>query len=69
MTTRAGSENRIPVTVHRRGQSWTGFYVIEPDGRLVVASAYGSKTEPLGRKKADKLAEKLLGEIVETWGR
>lgn len=71
MTTQAGDENRIPVAVWRAGKAWNGFYVIEPAApggkRLLVCSAYGSRAEPLGRKQPGRLAERLLGEILDAY--
>lgn len=53
------------VRIIRGGQRFTASYHID-DGQLHVWSAWGSRTEPVGRTKDFKArAEVLLGEIVD----
>lgn len=50
-----------------RDRSYSGHYEVK-GGKLCVHSAYGSKAAPAGKKAQpilDRLAEKLLTEIVE----
>lgn len=61
-----GSERivRHPISVTLGDRAWSGSWEIE-DGRLIVSSAYGSRAEPIGRRKnLEPRAMALLGEIV-----
>ena len=53
------------VRVTRGGKTWTASWHVD-EGKLFVSSAYGSRTEPVGRRKnlGDR-AEQILGEIIE----
>lgn len=53
------------VQIMRGGRTYTASWHVE-DGKLLVSSAYGSRVEPVGRRRdLAGRATVLLGEIVE----
>lgn len=52
-----------PFTVEHAGRKWSGAWEIEGKD-VLVSSAYGSDREPLGRRKPELLAARLLLELV-----
>jgi hypothetical protein len=52
-----------PFTIEHAGRKWSGAWELEGKD-VVVSSAYGSDREPLGRRKAEKVAAGILREIV-----
>lgn len=57
-----------PIRIDHANRTWSGTW--EMDGKdVVVCSAYGSDREPVGRRKPELLAAKLLKEIVVTRGK
>jgi hypothetical protein len=52
-----------PVTVNVFGRSYSGSWQVE-DGQVILSSAYGSDREPVSRVVPEKVAERLLREIV-----
>lgn len=56
---------RHKVMVHRGGRDWNGSWEVE-DGRLIVSSAYGSRSEPAGApEERPARAEALLRDILD----
>jgi hypothetical protein len=51
------------VQIEAAGKLWTGQWQVH-DGDLVLASAYGCRRAKIGRQDRDKLAEKLMREIL-----
>lgn len=49
----------MPFKVTHQGRPYSASWHIE-DGRLIVSSAYGSDSAPVGRGKPEALAEKLF---------
>ena len=54
------------IYIVRDRQRYGASYFVE-EGQLSIGSAYGSKSVPLGRRKPEVAAEKLLVEIVDSW--
>ena len=53
----------FPVRLQAAGKQWTGQW--QREGKdLVLASAYGSRRAPIGRRKPERLAEQLMREIL-----
>lgn len=48
------------------GRRWSADWSLD-GADLVVRSAYGWARRPLGRRKAERLAEELLAEILRAW--
>jgi hypothetical protein len=45
---------------------YSASYFVEA-GKLSMGSAFGSMTAPLGRRKPEVVAEKLLTSIIDAW--
>lgn len=55
-------------SVEARGQRWTGTW--ERQGKEVcVTSAFGSRREPVGRRRPDLVAQEALAKIIDEWAR
>jgi hypothetical protein len=58
---------RKSLSVQHKGRHWVGFWE-EHDGKLLVSSAYGDHSEPVGhRLHLDSRAIHLFERIVEDW--
>jgi hypothetical protein len=56
---------RHKLSVRRNGRLWSAHWELQ-DGKLYVCSAYGSRTEPIGRQKnLEARAEALFSEILD----
>lgn len=52
-----------PYGLHLAGRRWSADWSLEGD-EIVIRSAYGGARRSLGRRKAERLAEELLREIL-----
>jgi hypothetical protein len=55
---------RAPVKVEHRGRLWVGEWQVDGE-EIVVVSEQGSEREPLGGKEPERMAARLLREIVD----
>ena len=56
----------FPCTVMLGGRSWTGNWTLEND-EVCLSCAYGSKRAPVKRTTPQRVAERLLTELVKAW--
>lgn len=56
----------MPFGIEVVGLTWHACWELE-NGELCVFGAYGSRTVPLGRRKPEKLAERVFREILLEW--
>lgn len=54
------------ITVTLAGKAWNGHYEVH-EGKVLVISAYGSLSAPIGRSKPEKVAARMLEQLAKEW--
>jgi hypothetical protein len=57
--------HRQPIEIVHRGQTYSAAWHVEKDGRLIVASDYGTGSSPLDGRDPNELAAELMRKVLE----